>query len=65
MVWDFKGEKDNSQGDGKSKRLVNEHLPCQSEKSSLHKTKLSWVMALLLVQGPYLNSFFNFFVIEV
>ena len=33
LVWDFKGEEDSSQGDGKSKCLVNKCLPCQAEKS--------------------------------
>lgn len=30
-VWDFKGKKDNSQGDGKTICLVNKFLVCHAE----------------------------------
>ena len=54
-VWGFKGEEDNAQEDEKSKYLVNKCLPCHADKSSWYK-KLSLVIALFLVQEPYLKN---------
>lgn len=57
-VWDFTGEEDDSQGEGKNKCLVTKYLSCYVEKSFLCKTKLSLVIALFLVHTPYLPKLF-------
>ena len=41
-VWDFKGEKDSSQEDGKSKCLINKCLPCEEFFLMLKKKSYLW-----------------------
>lgn len=53
-VWDSKGEEVNSQGDKKTKCLVNKCLPCHVDKSFWYK-KCTLVVALFLAQAPFLN----------